>query len=113
LFVIAGWHAALAGDGARPSPRPCAFVHANVIPMNEERLLSDQTVVVENGLITQVGPSKTVPIPHGACRIEATGKFLLPGLADAHVHLLSPNELPLYLANGVTTVFNLDYRAHL
>ncbi|MGZ4819953.1 MAG: amidohydrolase family protein, partial [Terriglobales bacterium] len=37
-----------------------------------------------------------------------------PGLVDAHVHLLSPNELPLYLANGVTTVFNLDgHPAHL
>jgi tetratricopeptide (TPR) repeat protein len=93
---------------------PCAFVHTNVIPMNEERLLSDQTVVVENGVITQIGPSKTVAIPRGACKIDAKGKFLIPGLADAHVHLLSPNELPLYLANGVTTVFNLDgHPAHL
>jgi imidazolonepropionase-like amidohydrolase len=77
-------------------------------------MLPDQTVVVENGKIAQVGPSKTVAIPRGACRIEAKGKFLIPGLADAHVHLLSPNELPLYLANGVTSVFNLDGRpAHL
>ena len=105
---------ALAADAVKTSAPPCAFVHANVIPMNEERLLPDQTVVVENGTITQVGPSKTVVIPRGACKIDAKGKFLIPGLADAHVHLLSPNELPLYLANGVTTVFNLDgHPAHL
>jgi cytosine/adenosine deaminase-related metal-dependent hydrolase len=82
--------------------------------MNEERLLSDQTVVILNGTIRQIGPSKTVVVPRGACKIEAKGKFLIPGLVDAHVHLLSPNELPLYLANGVTTVFNLDgHAAHL
>jgi tetratricopeptide (TPR) repeat protein len=92
----------------------CAFVHANVLTMTEERMLPDQTVVVQNGKITQVGSSKAVAIPRGACRIDARGKFLIPGLADAHVHLLSPNELPLYLANGVTSVFNLDGRpAHL
>lgn len=114
LFVIAGWCAALAASDAKPAPHSCAFVHANVVPMNEERLLSDQTVVVHNGVITQIGPSKTAVIPRGACKIDAKGKFLIPGLADAHVHLLSPNELPLYLANGVTTVFNLDGRpAHL
>jgi tetratricopeptide (TPR) repeat protein len=105
---------AVAVDVARTYPPPCAFVHANVIPMNEDRLLSDQTVVVQNGTITQIGPSKTVVVPRGACKIEAKGRFLIPGLADAHVHLLSPNELPLYLANGVTTVFNLDgHPAHL
>jgi hypothetical protein len=47
---------AVAVDVAKTYPRPCAFVHANVIPMNEERLLSDQTVVVQNGTITQIGP---------------------------------------------------------
>ena len=105
---------AVATDVAKTYPRPCAFVHANVVPMNEERLLSDQTVVVQNGTITRIGPSKTTVVPRGACKIEAKGKFLIPGLADAHVHLLSPNELPLYLANGVTTVFNLDgHLAHL
>ena len=114
LFAVGEWHPALAAHDAKPAPRPCAFVHTNVIPMNEERLLSDQTVVVENGVITQIGPSKTAVIPRGACRIDAKGKFLIPGLADAHVHLLSPTELPLYLANGVTTVFNLDgHPAHL
>ncbi len=89
-------------------PQACAFLHANVIPMSDDRVLLDQTVLVVNGKIAQVGPSKTLSIPRGTCKIEARGKFLIPGLVDAHTHLLSPIELPLYLANGVTTVFNLD-----
>jgi imidazolonepropionase-like amidohydrolase len=114
LCGVVGLLAAAEAASTQSSSPPCAFVHASVVPMNEERLLPDQTVVVENGRITQIGPSKTVIIPRGACRIEAKGKFLIPGLVDAHVHLLSPNELPLYLANGVTTVFNLDgHPAHL
>src|SRR5579862_2830145 len=85
-----------AADIVHLPPSPCAFIHANVVPMNEEKLLSDQTVVVQNGRITQVGPSKTTVLARGTCRIDAKGKFLIPGLVDAHVHLLSPNELPLY-----------------
>jgi imidazolonepropionase-like amidohydrolase len=114
ISLFLGLPAVSIADNAKPSAQSCAFVHANVIPMNEERPLPDQTVVVENGRITQIGPAKTVIIPRGACRIDAKGKFLIPGLADAHVHLLSPNEFPLYLANGVTTVLNLDgHPAHL
>jgi len=113
LLVIAGWYVR-ADNTVNPISRSCAFVHVNVVPMDQERVLSDQTVVVENGRITQVGPSKKVALPRGPCRIEGAGRFLIPGLSDAHVHLLSPNELPLYLANGVTTVFNLDgHPAHL
>ena len=94
--------------------QPCAFVHVNVIPMDQERILGDQTVVVKDGRIAEIGPSKAVKIPPGACRIDAKGSYLVPGLTDAHVHLYSVNEFPLYLANGVTTVFNLDGRpAHL
>jgi imidazolonepropionase-like amidohydrolase len=117
LCISLLWAAAVpnaVADTPKSNSAPCAFLHANVVPMTDERLLRDQTVVVENGAITQIGPSKTVLIPRGACRIEAKGRFLIPGLADAHVHLLSPNELPLYLANGVTTVLNLDgHSAHL
>ncbi len=89
-------------------------MHAHVIPMDRERVLDDQTVLIANGKIDEIGPSATVRIPAGAKKIDATGKYLIPGLTDAHVHLYSTIEFPLYLANGVTTVFNLDGRpAHL
>ena len=114
VLMVAGGSALRAEDALRPASRACAFVHANVVPMDRERVLPDQTVVVENGRITQIGLSKTVVVPRGACKIEAKGKYLIPGLVDAHVHLQSPQEFPLYLANGVTSVFNLDgHPAHL
>jgi tetratricopeptide (TPR) repeat protein len=96
------------------SSQSIAFVHVNVIPMDRERVLDDQTVVVQDGRITALGSSKAVKPPAGARQIDGTGEYLIPGLTDAHVHLYSTIEFPLYLANGVTTVFNLDGRpAHL
>jgi imidazolonepropionase-like amidohydrolase len=82
--------------------------------MDRERVLEDQTVVIEGERIAQVGPSASVQIPKGARIVDGRGKYLIPGLVDAHVHLQSQTEFALYLANGVTTVFNLDGRpAHL
>jgi imidazolonepropionase-like amidohydrolase len=92
------------------SPAATAFLHVNIIPMDREHVLEDETVVVEGDRITLIGPSRSIKVPSHARRIEARGKYLIPGLTDAHVHLLSQIEFPLYLANGVTTVFNLDGR---
>jgi imidazolonepropionase-like amidohydrolase len=90
------------------------FMHVNVVPMNRETVLERQMVLVRNGRIVAIGPGDTVDVPAYARRIEAAGRYLIPGLTDAHVHLLSPTEFALYLANGVTTVFNLNGRpAHL
>jgi len=114
FVLLARGLSAAEADSVKTSPQACAFLHASVIPMTEERVLLDQTVLIANGKIAQVGPSKALLVPRGTCKIEARGKFLIPGLVDAHTHLLSPIELPLYLANGVTTVFNLDgHPAHL
>jgi len=106
---------AQAQDHAKPAPAgPLAFVHVNVVPMNHEMVLEDQTVLVANGKIAKIGPSTTAAIPGGVQTVDARGKYLIPGLTDAHVHLQTPIEFPVYLANGVTTVYNLDGRpAHL
>jgi imidazolonepropionase-like amidohydrolase len=93
---------------------PVAILHVHVIPMDRERVLDDQTVVVADGKIARIGPASSVRVPAGAKQIDGKGKYLIPGLTDAHVHLYSTTEFPLYLTNGVTTVFNLDGRpAHL
>ena len=90
------------------------FMHVNVVPMDRDGVFERQMVLVRNGRIVAIGSGETVDIPSQARRIEAAGRYLIPGLTDAHVHLLSPNEFALYLANGVTTVFNLNGRpAHL
>lgn len=113
LLCLVSSFFALGADVAKP-PAMSVFMHVNVIPMNREGVLERQMVLVRDGKIAEIWPSDEERIPKGALRIEAAGRFLIPGLTDAHVHLLSPTEFSLYLANGVTTVFNLNGRpAHL
>ncbi len=85
-----------------------AIVDVTVIPMDSERHLFHQTVVIRDGLIAEMGPSRSVEVPAGAERIDGTGLYLMPGLIDSHVHLRDPSELLSYLAHGVTTVVQLS-----
>jgi hypothetical protein len=89
-----------------------AFVGVTVIPMDRDRTLPNQTVVVTNGRITAMGPAASTTVPNGATRIDGAGKFLMPGLAEMHAHI-PPNTtneqllrdiMFLYVANGVTTI---------
>ena len=93
---------------ASASPHATVFTHVNVIPMDREVVLPDQNVVVMDGKISAVGSSSTVKIPKSAKVIDGSGRYLMPGLADMHVHLYFPPELTLNVVNGVTTVFNLN-----
>ena len=88
--------------------RPLAFVHVTVIPMTQEGVLENQTVLIEGGRITQIGPDATIRVPPDAFRVNGQGKYLLPGLVDFHVHLRDPSELLSYLTHGVTTVVHLS-----
>jgi imidazolonepropionase-like amidohydrolase len=78
-----------------PAPLPgaptetTAFVDVTVVPMDTERVLPNHTVLVEGGWITVVGPVGEVEVPAGAVRVEGRGKYLMPGLADMHVHIPS------------------------
>lgn len=84
-----------------------AIVHANVVPMDRERVLRDHTVVIHGDRIVSVGPSREVVPPKGARIVDAAGRYLLPGLVDAHVHVRAESELRSYLQHGVTTVINM------
>ena len=91
-----------------------AFININVVPMDKEQVLERQTVIIRDGRISEIGSAATTKVPKDAMRIDGRGKYLMPGLVDMHTHLYSQTEMPLYIANGVTTVFNLDGRpAHL
>jgi imidazolonepropionase-like amidohydrolase len=89
-----------------------AFVNVNVVPMDRDRVVAGQTVVVRDGRIAAVGPSASTTVPAGAVRVDGQGKYLMPGLAEMHGHVPPPNQpaqyiedvLVLYFANGVTTV---------
>lgn len=88
---------------------PVAFVHVHVVPMDSERVLHDQTVLVEDGRVLRIGPADEVVAPEGALRIDGRGElYLMPGLCDSHMHVIDPDEFLLYLANGVTTVRNMS-----
>lgn len=73
-----------------------AFVGANVVHPEREgtqAVEQDQTVIVAGDRIVGVGPSKTTRVPRGAARIEAKGKWIVPGLVDAHVHFFQSGDL--------------------
>ncbi len=88
-----------------------AVRHATIIPMTRDTVLRDATVIARDGRIVAVGPTATTTVPAGAQVIDASDKYLIPGLADMHVHLLSDGdevhdsagqaELGVMLANGV------------
>lgn len=89
-----------------------AFVNVNVIPMDEELVLEDQTVIVQGDRIVEIGATGAVSVPPGAQIIEGNGGYLIPGLTDTHFHILdNMDSLTLAIANGVTTVRdpNADY----
>ncbi|MEV0802282.1 amidohydrolase family protein [Kribbella sp. NPDC050281] len=81
-----------------------ALTNATVIDVATGRRDRNQTVLISGDRIIGVGHN--LPVPRGAVRIDLTGKFVIPGLADMHVHSLGDERvsLPLYLANGLTMV---------
>src|ERR1700741_4042434 len=66
--------------------------------------VTDSAVVIEKGRIVAAGPRSFVKIPHGATKIDARGKTVLPGLWDMHAHFEQVEWGPIYLAAGATTV---------
>ena len=92
-----------------------AFTNVNVVPMTSERIVESQTVLVEGTTIVAIGGSDTLLIPAGTQVIDGNGGYLMPGLADMHMHtrhdwedrdIWPVHPLNLYLANGVTTIRN-------
>jgi imidazolonepropionase-like amidohydrolase len=92
-----------------------AFTHARVIDGTGAPVRADQTVIVRDGKIAQIGASSAVTVPADARTIDLTGKSLIPGLVMVHEHLyypsgggtygnLSESFTRLYLAGGVTSM---------
>lgn len=111
LALFAGL-ATTASAQTAPPAGPVAFVDVNVVPMDRERVIERQTVIVQDGRIAAMGPAASVAVPAGAQRIDGRGKYLIPGLAEMHAHIPGANAseqvmrdlMYLYVANGVTTI---------
>lgn len=114
-------HAALAAVAAltaceTPAPQIpglTAFTHVNVLPMTSDAVVADQTVVIADGVIVEVGPADEVEVPRGATIIDGSGGYLMPGLAEMHAHVPPGDNPPreevedilfLYVANGITSI---------
>lgn len=103
------------------SQREIVFKSVNVIPMDQERVIENQTVIVKNGRITAMGDAVKVKVSKGALVIDAKGKFLTPGWAEIHAHVPQTDDfepmkevLMLYLVNGITTIRGmLGHAKHL
>lgn len=98
--------------GYKVSDAGIAFKNVNLIPMTSEKIIKAQTVIVKGSKIVDIGGVNNLKIPENSIIIDSTGYYLMPGLADMHIHtrhdwqsLAWPvSPLNLYLANGVTTI---------
>jgi hypothetical protein len=108
--------ASLLASAAQPTHEPpvAAFVNVNVVSMEHEGVTPGQTVIVRDGRVAAIGPAGATSVSKDATLIDGTGRYLMPGLADMHIHLdefvhARPDfgDAPLFLAYGITTVLNL------
>ncbi len=98
---------------SKKSEEHTAFTNVNLVPMTGEKIIENQTVLVKGAKIVAIGGSDALRIPKGTHVIDGNGAYLMPGLADMHMHTRQDWEdreiwpvhpLNLYLANGVTTI---------
>jgi len=69
------------------------ITNVTVVDVENEKLIPDQTVTIENGMISEINKSKKVIPKANADVIDGTGKYLMPGLVDAHVHFFQSGGL--------------------
>jgi imidazolonepropionase-like amidohydrolase len=103
---------------------PVALKHVKVIDGTGATPADDQTVLIENGVIREIGPASSVSVPSSALVLDLTGRSVIPGLVGMHDHMFYPTasgqgpvegapalygemgfSFPrLYLAGGVTSI---------
>ncbi len=110
---------------AQPGAGATAFTDVTVLPMDRPGTLTGQTVLVRDGVITEIGDAAWVRVPAGATVIDGAGRYLMPGLAEMHAHVPPGADPPrdavedilfLYVANGITTIRGMlgsDYQIPL
>jgi imidazolonepropionase-like amidohydrolase len=113
-FAVAAAYATLPLPQAPTDTVPVVFTDVAVIPMDRQRVLERQNVVVQGGRIAAIGPATTLRLPAGGTRIDGRGKYLMPGIAEMHAHV--PGEqnpqavdiMALYVLTGATTIRGMN-----
>jgi len=87
------------------------LTHATVIDGTGAAPQNDVSVVMENGVIRDMGPSSKITAPTGAAVMDLTGKFIVPGIINAHGHVDANRDPQLrqYALYGVTTTTNMGF----
>lgn len=98
-----------AGGSADYSAVDLAIVDAAIVDVEGGEVLPNRTILVDGNRIAAVGPSAELEAPDGAAVVDAAGRYVIPGLWDAHVHSAAGVSwhFPLLVAHGVTSVRNL------
>jgi hypothetical protein len=87
---------------------PLAITHVTIIKLNGEPPQPEMTVLIRAGKISAIGKTGQSRTPVNATQFDGTAKFLIPGLWDMHVHILTPErDFPMFIANGVLGVRNM------
>jgi len=102
-LMAAGWLVATLAAQQAPGSQgePLALVHASLVNVRDGRIASGVTVVLRNGRIESIG---TGAAPAGVKALDLKGKYLLPGLIDAHTHAADFPSFRRALESGVTTM---------
>lgn len=90
-----------AQQGVALPQEPLAIVNATVLNVRDGSSRPNLTVVLRAGRIESIGSGAA---PAGVTQLDARGRFVVPGLIDAHVHIANLRALRTALESGVTTV---------
>ena len=115
LFAISCKHRATA-EFISVNDKVIALTHVRVIDGTGSSAKDDQTIIIDSGRITSIGPTSDTPVPSSATSLDLTGSTAIPGLVGMHDHLFYTTDggardvlatrsfATLYLAAGVTTI---------
>ena len=111
LFLFAGFCAVAALAQEKPSDSRIFISNVTVINVDTGEQVPHRTVIVSGERIAEVKDSRGVRPPTGAKIVDGTGRYLIPGLWDMHVHTLFPERVdsmfPMFIANGVLGIRDL------
>jgi len=78
-----------------------AITNVTIIDVKGGPVKSEMTVLIKNNRISKIDRTDKISLAEGVTQIDGSGKFLIPGLWDMHVHWYDENYLPIFIANGV------------
>ncbi|MFQ6116078.1 MAG: hypothetical protein ACE5NG_18615, partial [bacterium] len=89
---------------AKPEKADLAITNVTLIDATGAPAQSGMTILITDNRITKIGKAQELKVADEVQVIDGSGKFLIPGLWDMHVHWFKKEYLPLFIANGVSGI---------